>query len=102
MTEAHLINTPRVINKELHFSVKPNVHGDDMGSICGRCDLEHFCFGIIDPLRNRKDARINLNVPRIRNITIDDTSNCGIILDLVARKSEVQKGFFPKLGYSAI
>lgn len=98
MTEAHLIGTPHVINKELYFSVVPNTRGDDMNSICGRCGLEDWCFGIIDSFR--KDARINLDPPRIRKITSSDTSNCGIIPDLVAKKSETQSGFFPKLGYS--
>ena len=98
MTEAHLINTPREYNRELYFSVKPNNRGDDMASICGRCDLEKWCFGNIAP--HRKDARISLDVPRIRNIISSDSSNCGIIPDLMAKKSEVQKGFIPKLGYS--
>ena len=97
--EAHLINTPRVIKRELYFSVAPNDRGDDMGSICGRCDLEPWCSGI--PFPFRKDAHISLDVPRIRKITSSDTSNCGIIIDLVAKKSETQSGFFPKLGYSA-
>ncbi len=99
MTEAHLFNTPREYNRELYFSVKPNDRGDDMASICGRCDLEDWCFGITAP--SRKDAHIGLDNPRIRKITSSDSSNCGIILDLVAKKSEVQKDFIPKLGYSA-
>ncbi len=98
MTEAHLINTPREYNRELYFSVKPNVHGDDMASICGRCDLEPWCFGTTAP--NRKDAHISLDVPRIRKIISSDTSNCGIIIDLLVKKNEVQPGFFPKPGFS--
>lgn len=97
--EAHLIDTPYLVNRELHFSVKPNDRGDDMDSICGRCNLELWCFGIINPRRNRKDARINLDVPGIKKITSSDTSNCGIITDIMAKKNEVQSGFFPKLGY---
>lgn len=96
--EAHLINTPYLINRELHFSVKPNTRGDDMGSICGRCDLENWCFGITAP--SRKDAHISLDVPRIRKITSSDTSNCGIIIDLLAKKNEIQVSFSPRLGYS--
>lgn len=99
MNEAHLINTPREYNREVYFSVKPNVRGDDMASICGRCNLEHWCFGVTAP--HRKDARISLDAPKIRNITSSDTSNCGIILDLVAKKDKVEPGFFLKRGYSA-
>jgi len=98
MIEAHLINTPREYNRELYFSVAPNSRGDDMASICGRCDLEPWCFGIT--ASKRKDAHISLNVPRIRKITSTDTSNCGIIPDLIAKKDENEPGFFPKLGYS--
>ncbi len=98
MPEAHLINEPRRYHDQLRFSVAPNEKGDDMASICGRCDLEPWCFGVISP--HRKDARINLTVPRIRKITTDDFSNCGIILDLVAKKDEIQPGFFPKLSPS--
>ena len=97
--EAHLINTPREIKRELYFSVAPNTRGDDMASICGRCDLEPWCSGI--PFPFRKDAHISLDVPKIRNITSSDTSNCGIIPGLVAKKSEIQPGFSLKLGYSA-
>ena len=98
MPEAHLINTPREYKRELYFSVAPNTRGDDMGSICGRCDLEPWCFGILSPFR--KDAHISPDAPRIRKITTSDTSNCGIIPDLVAKKNETQSGFYPKLGYS--
>jgi len=38
--------------------------------------------------------------PRIKKIKTTDTSNCGIISDLVAKKNETQSGFYPKLGYS--
>jgi len=96
--EAHLINTPREINRELYFSVKPNDPGDDMGSICGRCDLDLWCSGI--PFPFRKDAHISLDVPKIRKITSSDTSNCGIIPGLVANKNKTQPGFSLKLGYS--
>lgn len=98
MTEARLINTPYLKGRELHFSVAPYDTDVDMASICKRCNLNDVCFGTTYP--HRKKAHINLDSPRIKNITTDDTSNCGIILDIVARKSEVQKGFIPKLGYS--
>lgn len=98
MIEAHIIKGPRRYNDNLFFSVAPNERGDDMGSICGRCDLEDWCFG--ETLPHRKDARIGLTAPRIRKITIKDSSNCGIILDLVAKKDEVQPGFIPTPRYS--
>lgn len=98
MTEAHLINEPYLKGKELYFSVAPYNPDVDMASICKRCNLSDVCFGTTYP--HCKDAHLNLGAPRIRNITMGDTSNCGIILDLVAKKSEVQKGFIPKLGYS--
>jgi len=94
MAEAHLINEPRRHHDHLHFAVAPNEKGIDMASICSRCDLSAWCFGVTSSYR--KDARINLTVPRIRHITTHDSSNCGVVLDLVAKKDEVQPGFFPK------
>ena len=44
MPEAHLINEPRRYHDQLRFSVAPNEKGDDMASICGRCDLEPWCL----------------------------------------------------------
>jgi len=99
MTEAHLIDTPHLRGKELYFSVAPNNFNVDMAGICKRCDLSPFCFGEIG--LHQKRAHINLRAPGIRNITSKDTSNCGLNTEILARKDSTQRGFFPRLSYSA-